>query len=251
MKKFYSLVATAVFAVATFAQTTVFNATFDDLDGTGGNDNAWTGNIGTKSLSTYTTAGWIFGAAGGGSQCIKAGSGSTAGAVTTPALTGLSGNATLTFRAAGFSTDNTSLTVTITGGGSISGTSTFTLTNSEFSTYTVNIQGGTAATKLRFASAAGGRRFFIDDIKLVSQGALAVNDTKSSSVKFIKNTSVENEIYFGVQSDVKIFNVSGQLVKTASVKENGTLNILDLEKGIYIVAGNINGKAVSEKIIKR
>ncbi|MCT2407587.1 T9SS type A sorting domain-containing protein [Chryseobacterium antibioticum] len=251
MKKFYSLVATAVFAVATFAQTTVFNATFDDLDGTGGNDASFTGNIGTKSLNTYTTAGWVFGAAGGGAQCIKAGSGSAAGSVTTPALTGLAGNATLTFRAAGFGTDNTALTVTITGGGSINGTSSFTLTNSAFSTYTVNIIGGTSATKLKFASTAGGRRFFIDDIKLAVQGALAVTDTKTSAIVFVKNTLVDHEIYFGAKSEVKIFNVNGQLVKSASVNENGVLNVIDLKKGIYIVTGNVNGNAVSEKIIKR
>ncbi|PIF47368.1 putative secreted protein (Por secretion system target) [Chryseobacterium sp. 52] len=251
MKKFYSLVATAVFAVAAFAQTTVFNATFDDLDGTGGNDDSWTGNVGTKSLSTYTTAGWVFGASGGGAQCIKSGSGGSAGSVTTPALTGLAGNATLTFRAAGFSTDNTALTVTITGGGSLNGTSSFTLTNSTFSTYTVNIIGGTAATKLKFASAAGGRRFFLDDIKLVTQGSLTVNDAKTKAVSFVKNTSVDHEIYFGTKSDVKIFNINGQLVKTASVVENGTLNVIDLHKGIYIVTGNVNGNAVSEKIIKK
>ncbi|PQA95615.1 hypothetical protein B0A69_04350 [Chryseobacterium shigense] len=250
MKKFYSLVATVLFAVVTLAQTTVFNATFDDLDGTGGNDDSWTGNVGTKSLGTYTTAGWVFAGAGGASQCIKAGSGSTAGSVITPALTGLAGNATLTFRAAGFGTDNTSLTVTISGGGSINGTSSFTLTNSAFSTYTVNIIGGTASTKLRFASAAGGRRFFIDDIKLVVQGALAVNDTKASSKKFIKNTSVDHEICFGVKSDIKIFNLNGRLIKSASVNENGVLNVIDLQKGIYIVTGNVNGNAVSEKILK-
>lgn len=251
MKKFYSLVATAVFAVASFAQTTVFNATFDDLDGTGGNDNAWTGNVGTKSLSTYTTAGWVFAAAGGGAQCLKAGSGGSAGAVTTPALTELSGNAVLTFRAAGFANDNTALTVTITGGGTFTGTSTFTLNNSQFSTYTINISGGTAATKLKFASAASGRRFFIDDIKVATQGSLAVKDIKASEKTFIKNTSVDQEIHFGLKSDVKIYNVSGQLVKTAAVNENGVLNVIDLQKGIYIVAGNANGRAVSEKIVKK
>ncbi len=35
MKKLYSLLATAMFATITFAQTTIFNASFDDLAGTG------------------------------------------------------------------------------------------------------------------------------------------------------------------------------------------------------------------------
>jgi hypothetical protein len=251
MKKLYSLFATAMFATVTLAQTTILNATFDDLSGTGGNDNSWSGNVGTNSLSAYTTAGWVFAGAGGAAQCIKAGSSSTAGAVTTPALNGLSGDATLTFRAGGYGTDNTTLTVTITGGGTINGTSSFTLTNSAFSSYTVNIIGGTSATKLKFAAAATSRRFFIDDIKVDMNGSLAVTDTKAFAKKFIKNTSVENDIYFGAKSEVKVYSVNGQLMKSASVAENGTLSVAELPKGIYIVTGNVNGKIVSEKVIKK
>ncbi|WP_048506092.1 T9SS type A sorting domain-containing protein [Chryseobacterium angstadtii] len=92
----------------------------------------------------------------------------------------------------------------------------------------------------------------IDDFSLTPQGsALATIDNKVADKAFVKNTSVENEIHFGLKSDIKVFTAGGQLVKTASVKENGVLNVADLQKGIYIVTGNINGKAVSEKIIKR
>lgn len=92
----------------------------------------------------------------------------------------------------------------------------------------------------------------IDDFSITPQGTvLGTIDNKLSDKVFIKNTSVDNELHFGSKTDIKIFNVSGQLVKTASVNENGTLNVIDLHKGIYIVTGNINGKAVSEKIIKR
>jgi len=251
MKKLYSLFATAMFATVSFAQTTIFNATFDDLAGTGGNDNTWSGNIGTSSLSTYTTAGWVFSGAGGASQCIKAGSSSTVGAVTTPALNGLSGDATLTFRAGGFNTDNTTLTVSITGGGTINGTSSFTLTNSAFSNYSVNIVGGTSTTKLKFSAAATSKRFFIDDIKVNMNGSLSVTDTKISLKNFVKNTSVEDDIHFGAQSEVKIYNVNGQLVKTGSVIENGTLSVTELPKGIYFVTGTVAGRIVSEKINKK
>ncbi|AZB18367.1 T9SS C-terminal target domain-containing protein [Chryseobacterium indologenes] len=251
MKKLYSLLATAMFATITFAQTTIFNASFDDLAGTGGNDNVWSGNIGTNSLNAYTGAGWVFAGAGGAAQCIKAGSSSTAGAVTTPVLNGLAGDATLTFRAGGYGTDNTTLTVTISGGGSINGASSFTLTNSAFSNYTVNIVGGTSATKLKFAAASTSKRFFIDDIKVDMNGSLSVDNAKASAKKFVKNTSVDNDIYFGVKSEVKIYNVNGQLVKTASVAENGTVHIAELPKGIYIVTGIVNGKSTSEKVIKK
>lgn len=251
MKKFYSLFATALCATIAFAQTTIFNASFDDLNGTGGNDNVWTGNIGTNSLNNYSSAGWAFSGAGGAAQCIKAGSSNSVGAVTTPALNGLSGNATLTFKAAGYSSDNTRLTVTITGGGSISGTNSFTLVNSSFSEYSVTIVGGTSNTKLKFSAAATSKRFFIDEIKVVTEAGLAVHDAKLSTKTFVKNTSVDKEIYFGTKSDIKIFNVNGQILKTASVTENGSVNVENLQSGIYLVTGNINGNAVFERIIKR
>ncbi|MCQ9636101.1 T9SS type A sorting domain-containing protein [Chryseobacterium sp. WG23] len=92
----------------------------------------------------------------------------------------------------------------------------------------------------------------IDDFSLTPQGGtLATGENRISSKSFVKNTSVENEIYFGVQSEVKIFNVSGQLIKTASVRENESLNVAEFQKGIYFVTGIVNGKNVSEKVIKR
>ncbi|WP_353151121.1 T9SS type A sorting domain-containing protein [Chryseobacterium sp.] len=93
----------------------------------------------------------------------------------------------------------------------------------------------------------------IDDFSLTPQGSssLAVIDNKVSHKAFVKNTTVDNEIYFGSKSDVKIFNINGQLIKSASVSENGSLNVAELQKGIYIVTGMVNGKNISEKIRKK
>lgn len=93
----------------------------------------------------------------------------------------------------------------------------------------------------------------IDDFSLTPQPSTSLATTENAASKkvFVKTTSVDNEIHFGAKSDVKIYSVAGQLLKTASVSENGVLNIADLQKGIYIVTGNVAGKAVSEKIIKK
>jgi len=48
---------------------------------------------------------------------------------------------------------------------------------------------------------------------------------------------------------VKVYNIIGQVVKTASVKENQPLNI-DEQKGNYIVTGTVNNQPVSQKILK-
>jgi len=87
-----------------------------------------------------------------------------------------------------------------------------------------------------------------------SSGTLAVNDVNHSAVKekFVQNTFVKNEeITFGNDvKDVKIYNLSGQVVKTASVKEGASLNVAELQKGNYIVTGTVNNQPVSQKILK-
>lgn len=84
-------------------------------------------------------------------------------------------------------------------------------------------------------------------------GSLAVTEiNRGKSSNFVKNTFVKNnEITFGADvKDVKVFNMFGQVVKEASVKQNGTVNVAELAKGAYIVTGTVNKEAVSQKILK-
>lgn len=84
-------------------------------------------------------------------------------------------------------------------------------------------------------------------------GTLAVSDVqKIHKYDFVQNSLVKNnEIVFGSdRKDVKIYTLSGQLVKTASVKANGTVNVAELAEGNYIVTGTVNNKVVSQKILK-
>lgn len=83
--------------------------------------------------------------------------------------------------------------------------------------------------------------------------SLGVSDVKSlKTINFVKNTFVKNnEITFGADvKDVKVYNMFGQIVKEASVKANGILNVAELAKGNYIVTGTVNKEAVSQKILK-
>ncbi len=254
MKKFYSLFAAVILAASVNAQTTVFSADFNDVVGIGGNDNIWNGGpTGSAAIpGTYTSAGWVFTAAGGANGCIKAGSGSNKGSVITPALTQLSGIATLTFRAGAWDGNSEKLTLnlSITGGGTLD-QSSITMTKGAFSTFTVGITGGTASSKLIFTAAvAANNRFFIDDI-LVTAPTQAVGDVNATKVNFVKNTVVANTIMFAAKADVQILNMNGQVVKTAAVSENTSLDVAALPKGIYIVKGMVDGKAVSQKIMKK
>lgn len=85
-----------------------------------------------------------------------------------------------------------------------------------------------------------------------TSASLAVSDFNKTKSNFVKNTFVKNdEITFGADAkDVKVYTLTGQLVKTASVKANGTLNVADLAEGNYIVTGTVNNQAVSQKILK-
>jgi hypothetical protein len=100
--------------------------------------------------------------------------------------------------------------------------------------------------------AAGGTAR-VDNVTISgTSGSLAVSDLSATKANFVKNTFVKtNEITFGAQvKDVKVYNMFGQVVKTASVKENESLNVAELQKGNYIVTGTINNKPVSQKVLK-
>lgn len=98
--------------------------------------------------------------------------------------------------------------------------------------------------------ATGGALRF--DNVTISSGTLAVTDFNKSKSLFVKNTFVKNEeITFGADvKDVKVYTLTGQLVKSTSVKEGSSLNVAELQKGNYIVTGTVNNQAVSQKILK-
>lgn len=97
--------------------------------------------------------------------------------------------------------------------------------------------------------------FSIDDVVITGESiyddTLAINDANITKVNLVKNTVVSNEIIFGQSAKVSIINMNGQIVKTTEVSENSRLNVSQLSKGIYIVTATVNGKPISQKIIKK
>ncbi|MFN4074557.1 MAG: T9SS type A sorting domain-containing protein [Cloacibacterium sp.] len=87
-------------------------------------------------------------------------------------------------------------------------------------------------------------------VKTYTPSTLSAIDFNKFKNNFVKNTIVTNEISFGEKANVKIYNVSGSLVKSASVEKNTSLNVSSLPKGIYVVTGEVNGQSVSQKIVK-
>lgn len=91
----------------------------------------------------------------------------------------------------------------------------------------------------------------LDNFVWTANATAAVVDVNATKVNLVKNTVVAHAIMFATKADVQILNMNGQVVKTASVNENTSLDVATLAKGMYVVTATLNGKAVSQKIIKK
>lgn len=174
---------TATYTVIVTDESTpvLFYESFNSAPGTGGNDGEFKGSVASNDWAEadMDNAGWTStGKVYEGLQCIRIGSGKEVGSVTTPSLGLLNGEATLTFNAAGWeSTKTVTLTVSITGGGTLSldgadpaDKVTITPAAGAWGMYTVTIAAGTSASQLTFATSGSEKRVFLDEVRL--QGEL-------------------------------------------------------------------------------
>lgn len=122
-----------------------------------------------------------------------------------------------------------------------------------YTSTTVINKSGTVSVKITYPAGTqtGNKQVTIDDVSWTAASTMGVPEINTSKVALVKNTLVGNSINFAAKADVRIINMNGQVVKTASVNENTALDVSKLTKGTYIVTGIVNGKAVSEKVIKK
>lgn len=187
-----------------------FYESFDQCDGTGGNDGKWSGAIANSDF-TPDNEGWT--AAGdkmfGASQCAKFGTTSINGEATTPAIA-LNGTATLSFKAGAWSVNADATTLNLTVDGGTIDKSSVTMTKGSFTDYTATVT-GTGAVKITFASEKG--RFFLDEVLLKS------------------NTTGIHTVAVPTNHRTGIYTLDGRFVGT---------DFSALSRGLYIV----NGKKV-------
>ncbi|SHM16158.1 Por secretion system C-terminal sorting domain-containing protein [Chryseobacterium contaminans] len=267
MKKLYSFFATVVVASGIYAQQTI--ALSEDFAAyTAGGNTASTGSSAPNGTDVYNPgnatnpippvanfpSGSKVYSAGG---MAKLGSSSAIGTMTSKSLD-LStdgGNVVITFDVKGWTATPSTIVVKVTNLTDQTVSYTAVMSGTPESK-TVTFTGGQANSTVTFETTNTSFRAYLDNIviKTVASGSLAVTEiNKGKSIaNFVKNTFVKNnEITFGADAkDVKIFNMFGQLVKEASVKANGTVNVAELTKGNYIVTGTVNNEAVSQKILK-
>lgn len=262
MKKFYSLVAATLLAITVTAQAT--KTVTINTASIGGTAVLGTGNYNGGAERTWTTEGISF-----GGKAITATAANTP--ITSPAGSYIQAQANngVIYNTTALPGRIVSITINYVGTAQVSslfGGDTGRLVNSTAANYTVT--GGTqvgaasstgwTATDLEgtnytyFAIKRGGSASYISSIVVEYEDAtMGVGDVNATKANLVKNTVVNNAILFAAKADVQIVSMNGQVVKSASVNENTALDVTSLAKGMYIVTGTVNGKAVSQKIIKK
>ena len=255
MTKIYSLFAATLFAATISGQTVVLTENFSAY-ALGGNTSSSgaSGPHGTDvysnstNVSSFPTGSRVYQAGG----MAKFGSSSQIGTMTTGALD-LStdgGNVRVTVDVKGWTTVEGPLVITLSGLAPQEVTYTALMNGSP---QTVSVEfpaGGTASSTVTIASKA--RRAYVDNVKIETYDpTLATVDFSSAKATLVKNTIVNNDIIFAQDAKVSVVNMNGQVVKSALVTKNGSLNVAELPKGTYLVTAVVNGKAVSQKVIKK
>ncbi len=150
----------------------IFSETFDACEGSGGNDDQWSGSIASGTLS-LTDWDLIKGSPADG--CAKFGTGSAKGSAETPAIT-LTGNATLTFRSGAWNGSSEKTTLNLSAIGATLSQTSVTLVKGAWTEYTIYITEATGSVKIKFeASVDEHNRFFLDDV-VVSQASVTYSN---------------------------------------------------------------------------
>ncbi len=191
---------------AVFAQVNapLFKETFDGCEGTGGNDDNWSGTIASSTVNTDNN-GWTFANEGGANACVKFGTGSKKGSAETPSFS-LTGSATLIFKAGAWDSNSEGTTLNISATGATlkqndAAISSVTLTKGAWTTYSIDVTEATGTVKIKFeAQNASNNRFFLDEV-MIKQG-----DEDYKDYRFVPSNVARPEIelaeatYYGAQN---------------------------------------------------
>lgn len=206
-----------------------FYESFDKTSGTGGNDDKWSGNIASSNIQ-YDNIGWDATNDGGGNACVKLGTGSKQGSITTPALGITSASATFGFKAGAWRGDMKKITLSASGNATISPNS-FDLKNEAWTDYSCTISGADATTKITIkAYQASDNRFFLDEVcayigkKPVKKTAQVLSFGKTTDYTcYVDEVFVTPEL-LGAKTDVT-YSSSDENVATVDAT-TGTVTII-------------------------
>ncbi len=155
-------------------------------------------------LERYTqTSGWASSAIfGTGSPAVRISSANVAGHITTPALENKEGTLIVEFDAAYYSTDGSSVVVSILNGEQTVGTQTIPLTAS-CATYSCTFEDVPTGCKVRFASTAKRKRFYLYNVNIMDQSGIGSNImtyTGLETTSFVIEQTGADMYYYRVQA---------------------------------------------------
>ena len=220
----------------------IFSETFDACNSTGGNDDKWSGSIASVTL---TLTGWTCENGAAAKACAKFGSSSKKGSAETPAIT-LTGDATLTFRAAAWNSSSEGTTLNVSAIGATLDMTSVTLTKGAWNTYTVAITNASGNVKVKFeANTASSNRFFLDDV-VVSQTSVNYSNfstTCAAAPKAEVNPTAVTATVAGGNGKVEVTyeNVNTEDLKVALFN--------DEECGVVFTAGWLTASIDADKNI--
>lgn len=201
------------------AQTAIFSETFDKCAGAGGNDGKWSGITGNKAIAdTYCDkSGWTGTKASAASKCVQLGTSSVAGSITSPSISGITGDATLKFKVGGWKGDATNIKLKVSNGTLESEKVSFS--NEKFVEITLYISNITDAFTITFtANASSKSRFFLDDVN-VYNGKLDREEITYTDVKSVKDLLTN---YTEATSNLNLTLTNAKVLYVNSY--NGTVN---------------------------
>lgn len=264
MKKLYSFFAAVVIAATVQAQTIkTVTISVANIGGTsvlkttnydGGAERLWTTDgisFGGKAITTNNANSPVNGTAGGTLIQAQATNGVIYNTTPLPGKiisvtinsVGTAQNSSL-YGGTSRLVNSTAADYSVTGGTQVGSASTSGWTSADLAGTDYNF----------FAVKRGASAAYISSIVieyLDPTPVLAVKDSNAFKSQLVKNTLVDNELVFGAKAEARIFNLNGQVLRSVAANIGTSVDMSSLPKGIYIVSGNVEGKAVSQKIIKK
>ena len=185
----------------------VFYESFDGCNGAGGGGDNWSDASGTFEADND---GWVSDGPFAGDQCARFGSGSKSGVVTTPEFTLTTATSTLSFMAAPYNVDATSLKLEVVGNGVTLSESELTMVNKEWTSYTITLT-GTGTIRLKFTPA---KRFFLDEVLVTanSNNPTGIAPTYHSPITTHHYYTLDGRMLQGIPTQKGVYIYKGKKV---------------------------------------
>lgn len=203
-------------APAAEAASAIFTETFDQCDGTGGNDDNWSGNIATGN-PIYDNNGWTLSGGGKANQCVKLNKGAN---IQSPSIN-VNGASmiTLSFKVAGWGTEGGNLALSVDDDNATFSSNNESFTGSTWSNHEVTISGISESSIQITFTAPSGKRLFLDEVVVTKP---ATNPTESVTLNGSGYTTYCSQYPLDLSNlptGVKAYVISSETSESVTLEE--------------------------------